>query len=68
MIVRITIRHQERDEALFAPGCFNKAIGKAVPFRAGDVVLPSTLVAAEIVDGGRAVLLTLDIQDVGEKQ
>lgn len=59
--MRIQIRHTEPG-SVFAPGAFDRSVGKTIPVNlpAGGSV-PGKLVAAEVVDGGRAVLMTLEV-------
>lgn len=46
----------------YAPGCFDSSIGKHVPFKVnGARVADCKLLAAEVVDDGAAVLLTLEL-------
>lgn len=61
---RIVFRQQAADGTLYAPDAFESQIGKTLPFTVGDWTGPATLRAAEVVDVGRAVLLTVDTEDM----
>ena len=59
----ITIRQQSAPGERFAPGFLDSQIGKRVPLRAAAMVAGSTTVVSyEVVDDGRAVLITLNIE------
>lgn len=62
--MRIEILRQARLNERFAANAFDGQIGKTIPLGAGigAAVLAGVLVAAQVVDAGTAVRLTIDIQ------
>ena len=53
----------------YAPGCFDSSIGKRVPFKVNGVRAASCkLLAAEVVDEGAAVLLTLELPETVRRE
>jgi hypothetical protein len=47
----------------FAPNAWDGQIGKVIPFRIGADTAPARLVAAEVIENGAAVLLTIETVD-----
>ena len=58
--VKVTFRHRAALDTRFAPDCFAGSIGAQVPlYRADGSVHEGRLLAAEVIEAGTAVLLTL---------
>lgn len=59
------IRHQAGVYTRFAANAFDSQIGKLLPLTiAGMAAGTCTLISAEVVDSGRAVLLTIESEDL----
>lgn len=65
MSIRFTARTFAPDFELFAPGAFDRNIGKIVPMLLAGHIKPGRcrVVAAEIVDDGHAALITYEVVD-----
>jgi hypothetical protein len=61
-MTKIQVRVEADPGTVFAPEAFSGSIGKTFPL-AGEPDPEATLTAAEVIDGGRAVLLTLEVDD-----
>lgn len=61
--VRVTVRQPAPDGDRFAPGAFERAVGTEFTMTGlgGATEGTGTLVAAEVVADGAAVVLTLDV-------
>jgi hypothetical protein len=63
-MIRITFNYGAPN-TIYAPGCMDGSIGKTIPIRDADgaLIAEGTLVAAEAVNDGAALALTLGVPD-----
>lgn len=59
--MHIRVRLSAAPDERFWPRAFEPAVGQALAVRFADQSVTGHLVAAEVVDDGRAALLTLDV-------
>lgn len=66
--MRVTVRQPAPGNDVFMRSAFDRQIGKELPVHLGDSTLLGRLVAAEVVAGGAAAVLTFDVPglDLGD--
>jgi hypothetical protein len=62
--MKVQTRQYADPGTIFAPGVYDRSIGKRVPSRIGEQEAgTATLLEAEVSDDGTYVLLTLDVDE-----